>query len=153
MTISEVGFDLSGFPTPKDFVSWLKICPPLHRSAGKNRKQRGKGFGSSRIATLLRMGALSLKHSPTALGAYFRRMARRQDRAIAIGATARKLAERIYRALRWGQEYLDQGAEAYEARFQQNRLRYAVTIAASMGYILVLEEDLHRLKAVDSTRD
>ena len=99
------------------------------------------------------MGALSLKHSPTALGAYFRRMARRQDRAIAIGATARKLAERIYRALRWGQEYLDQGAEAYEARFQQNRLRYAVTIAASMGYILVLEEDLHRLKAVDSTRD
>ncbi len=147
MVLSEVGFDLSSFPTPKDFVSWLKLCPPLNRSAGKNRRGRGKGFGSSRIAKVLRLGALSLKHSPTALGGYYRRMARRRGASIGIGATARKLAEPIYRALRWGQEYLDQGAEAYEARFQHNRLRYAVTIAESMGYTLVPQEQLNEVSA------
>ena len=147
MAISEVGFDLSGFPTSKDFVSWLKICPPLNRSAGKNRKHRAKGFGSSRITQVLRMGALSLKNSPTALGAYYRRMARRKGASIAIGATARKLAEHIYRALRWGQKYLDQGAEAYEARFQDNRLRYATTVAESMGYTLVRKEQPNEVSA------
>ena len=147
MVLSEVGFDLLSFPTCKDFVSWLKVCPPLNRSAGKNRKRRSKGFGSSRIAQVLRMGALSLKHSPTALGGYYRRTARRKGGSIAIGATARKLAEHIFRALRWGTEYLDQGAEAYEARFQNNRLRYAVTIAESMGYTLVPQEQLNEVSA------
>ena len=147
MVLSEVGFDVSSFPTPKDFVSWLTICPPLNRSAGKNRKHRRKGFGSSRIAKVLRMGALSLKNFPTALGGYYRRMARRKGASIGIGATARKLAEHIYRALRWGTEYLDQGAEAYEARFQHNRLRYALKIATSMGYTLVPQEQPNEVSA------
>ena len=145
--ISEVGFDLTSFPTSKDFVSWLKTCPPLNRSAGKNRKGRAKGFGSSRIAQVLRMGALSLKNSPTALGGSYRRMARRKGSSIAIGATARKLAEHIYRALRWGIQYLDQGAEAYEARFQNNRLKYATKIAKSMGYTLVPLEHPNEVSA------
>lgn len=147
MVLSEVGFDLGSFPTDKAFVSWLKLCSPLNRSAGKNRRGRSKGFGSSRIAQVLRMGALSLKHSPTALGGYYRRMARRKGGSIAIGATARKLAEHIYRALRWGTEYLDQGAEAYEARFARNRLQYATTIAKSMGYKLVPQVQPNQVSA------
>jgi uncharacterized protein involved in cysteine biosynthesis len=74
-------------------------------------------------------------------------MARRKGSSIAIGATARKLAEHIYRALRWGIQYLDQGAEAYEARFQNNRLKYATKIAKSMGYTLVPLENPNEVSA------
>ena len=135
--VSEVGFDIQRFPSTKHFASWLKVCTPLDRSAGKSRKRRGRGLGSTRIACTLRIASLSLKHSSTALGAYYRRMAQRKGMSIAIGATARKLCEHIYRALKYGQEYVDQGAEAYEARFQQNRLKYAQKVAKSMGYALV----------------
>ncbi len=138
--LSEVGFDLTAFPSSKHFVSWLKTSPPLNRSAGKNRKPRRRPLGASRITRQLRMGALSLKHSPTALGGYFRRLARRKGASVAIGATARKLGEHIYRALRWGIDYLDEGAKAYEERFQSNRLRHALNVAQSMGYVLVPQQ-------------
>jgi hypothetical protein len=137
VSMSEVGFDINRFPVCKRFTSWLRTCCPLNRSAGKNRRKKGASLGSNRIAASLRMGALSLKKSPTALGAYYRRMARRKGTSIAIGATARKLAEHIYRALRWGQDYVDPGVEAYQARFQHNRLRYAQNVAKSMGYALI----------------
>jgi len=145
--ISEVGFDIQRFPSSKHFASWLKVCTPLDRSAGKSRKRRGRGLGSTRIAKTLRMSALSLKNSSTALGAYYRRMAQRKGMSVSIGATARKLSEHIYRALKYGQEYVDQGAEAYEARFQQNRLKYAQKVAKSMGYALVPMEPVNEVSA------
>jgi hypothetical protein len=55
------------------------------------------------VAAALRMAALSLRHSQTALGAYYRKLAQRLGGDIAVFATARKLATLIYRLLRWGQ--------------------------------------------------
>jgi hypothetical protein len=57
------------------------------------------------------MAALSLRHSQTALGAYYRKLAWRKGGDVAVFATARKLATLIYRLLRWGQPYVDEGAE------------------------------------------
>jgi hypothetical protein len=90
-----------------------------------------------RFAGVLRMAALSLARSKTALGAYFRRIARRKDGAVAVFATARKLATYIYRMLRYGQDYVDIGEQAYEAQFQHRRLRQLTTSAKSLGYTLV----------------
>lgn len=138
--MSEVGVDIHRFETSPQWVSWLRASPYLHRSAGKQQRRKTKGFVSNRIAKALRMAALSQKHAPTALGAYFRRMARRKGLSIAIAATARKLAQHLYRALRWGHEYVDEGAEAYESRFRDNRFKYAQSILKSMGYVIIPSE-------------
>ena len=69
------------------------------------------------------MAALSLRHSETALGAYYRRLARRIGGDVAVFATARKLATLIYRLLRWGQPYVDEGAEAFEQRYRQQHIK------------------------------
>ena len=69
-------------------------------------------------AAALRMAALSQRHSPTALGAYYRQTTRRKAGDVAVFATARKLAALIYRLLRWGQPYVNGGAEAYEKCYQ-----------------------------------
>ncbi len=55
----------------------------------------------------------------------------------AITATAHKLARMIYSMLRYGQEYVDAGAEYYERRYQQRALRAAKRRAAQLGYQLV----------------
>ena len=42
--ISEIGVDMSAFPTPKHLASWAKMCPGNDQSAGKRRSGKtGKG--------------------------------------------------------------------------------------------------------------
>ena len=83
------------------------------------------------------MAALSLRHSNTALGAYYRHLAQRLGPDIAVFACARKLATLIYRLLRWGQRYIDQGAEMYEKLYQQQRVRNLGNKAKTLGYKLI----------------
>lgn len=52
-------------------------------------------------------------------------------------ATARKLATLIYRLLRWGQPYVDEGMEAFEKRYDQMRLTSLKAKAKELGYQLV----------------
>ncbi|MFU8780396.1 MAG: IS110 family transposase, partial [Kiritimatiellia bacterium] len=84
----------------------------------------------------LRTCATCLERSKTALGAQFRRTSRRKGKAVAVFALARKLATLIYRMLRYGQAYVDQGAEAYEEQFKERRLQAMISSAKQMGYEL-----------------
>ena len=139
--LSEVGPDLQSFPTEDHFASWSRLTPRLSITGGKPiRKSQHKGTGATRVAAVLRMAASSLKHSDSALGAYYRRLARRKDASVAIFATARKLAILIYRMLKYGTEYVDEGAKAYEERFRNQRLHSIQNIAKSMGYQLIAVE-------------
>jgi hypothetical protein len=100
-------------------------------------KKKKRDSASSRVAAVLRTAATSVRNSHTALGAYYRQIARRIGADVAVFATARKLATLIYRALRWGQPYVDEGAEAYEKRYREARLTSLKDRAADMGYQLV----------------
>jgi transposase len=55
---------------------------------------------------------------------------------VAVFATARKLATLIYCLLRWGQQYVDEGAQAYEKRYQESRIKSLTTRAKELGYQL-----------------
>jgi transposase len=134
--LTEVGLDLTEFPTEKHFVSWLRLCPNRQISGGKVLKKKRNAVGATRVANVLRMCAVCLERSQTALGAQFRRLSRRKGRAVAIFAMARKLAVLIYRMLRYGQDYVDQGVEAYEQQFKERRLHAIISSAKQMGYEL-----------------
>ena len=99
-------------------------------------KKKKRNSASSRVGAALRMAATSLRHSETALGAYYRQIARRIGGDVAVFATARKLATIIYRLLRWGQPYVDEGVEAYEQHYQQGRIKSLTAKAKEMGYQL-----------------
>ena len=131
--LTEYGPDLSRFPTEKHFVSHVTLAPKKATSGGKPLKKKKRGSGSSRVAGVLRQAALSLQHSRTALGAYFRNQKHRLGTDVAAFSTARKLATFIYRQLRWGQAYVDEGAEAYEKRYQERRIKTLRVTAAEFG--------------------
>ena len=135
--LTEVGFDLSAFPTEDDFVSWLRLSPRTPISGGKPLRKKPNGMGAGRVAGALRMAAVSLKFSKTALGAEFRRTARRKSGAIAVFAVARKLAQLAYRMLRYGQDYTDIGEAAYEARFRSKSIQRLHQFAKDLGYDLI----------------
>ena len=136
--LSEIGVDVSKFPHEKNFVSWLGLCPQHRGSAGKIFKRRIRR-GANRAARALRMAAQGCHHAKNALGAFYRRIQARSGGAKAIVATARKLAERVYRLLRYGQEYVRQSEEAYEKAHHLRVVKSLTKKAASLGSKLVPE--------------
>jgi transposase len=134
--LTEVGTNLSAFPSEHHFVSWLRLCPRIPISGGKPLKKKRNGLGSNRIAGALRMAATSLQRTKTALGAAYRRIARHKGVDVAVFATARKLAQLVYRMLRYGQDYVDVGDQAYDRQFEARRLAGLKAAARTLGYSL-----------------
>lgn len=135
--VTEYGRDLSRFPSEKQFVKHLRLAPRQAITGGKPIR-KGKGRKSStRAGEALRMAATTLRHSQTALGAYYRRIAANKSADVAVFATARKLATLIYRMLRWGQPYVDDGATAYQKRYRATRIRRMEAAANQLGYQLI----------------
>ena len=83
------------------------------------------------------MAAAGCHHAKHALGAFYRRIASRSCGAKAVVATARKIAERYYRLMTKGGDYVRQAVALYD---QTYRLRLAHTLgkrALELGYKLV----------------
>jgi len=53
---------------------------------------------------------------------------------------AHKLARLVYRLLKWGHEYVDQGLEYYEARHREQQVQLLTKRAAKLGLQLVEPE-------------
>jgi transposase len=133
--LSEIGTDMSKWPTVKHFASWLRLCPNNKITGGKV-KQRGVQPTKNRASIALRVAAASLKHSDSALGAYYRRMCAKYGAPSAITATAHKLARIIYLMLKERKPYHDFGADYYEQQHRTRVLRNLSRQAVKLGYRL-----------------
>jgi transposase len=133
--LSEIGTDLSKFPTVKQFVSWLGLCPQHQGSAGQVKSRRVRR-GSNRAARALRVAALGCHHAKNALGAFYRRIQARAGGGKAVVATARKIAERVYRMLRYGEAYVRQEQHAYEEAYRARQVKGLARKAQELGYRL-----------------
>ena len=137
--VSEIGTDMRRWPSEKHFTSWLTLAPRNRVSGGRLLSSQTQP-SANRAAAILRMAAMSLGRTPTALGAFYRRLAFRVGKAKAITATARKLATLVYRTLKGDFVYCDAGADAYEAHQRTRVLRRLRQRAATLGFDLLNRE-------------
>jgi transposase len=137
--VSEIGTDMRRWPSEKHFTSWLTLAPKNRISGGRLLSSQTQP-SANRAAAILRMAAMSLGRTQTALGAFYRRLAFRVGKAKAITATARKLAVLVYRTLKGELVYRDAGADAYDAQQQTRVLRRLRQRAATLGFELVNRE-------------
>ena len=139
--VSEVGTDMTKWESAKHFASWLGLSPNNRITGGRVMSSKTKP-SANRAAAALRLAANALHRSNSALGAFLRRKKAHLGAPKAIiTATAHKLARLIYSMLRYGQEYVDAGAEYYEHQYQQRALSAAKRRAAQLGYQLVPMSD------------
>ena len=134
--ISEVGLDMTRWPSEKHFASWLTLSPNAKISGGKLLASATQP-SANRAARIFRIAAMSLGRSDHALGAFYRRLAARTGKAKAITATGRKLAVLFYRTLRDKRPYREQSAGDYDARQRSRILRHLRRRAESLGFQLV----------------
>jgi transposase len=133
--IAECGDDLSAWPSAKHFTSWLCLAPSNKISGGKVLSSRTRRSGS-RAAALLRLAAVTIGRTDTALGAFYRRLSARIGKVKAITATARKIAVLFYNALHHGMDYIDPGASSYEARYRARVIGNLRRRAKAFGFVL-----------------
>ena len=134
--VSEIGYDMSRWPTERHFTSWLTLAPQNRISGGRLLSSKTPP-SANRAAAILRVAAMTLGKTQTALGAFYRRLAYRVGKAKAITATARKLAVLVYRCLKGDLVYSDAGSAAYEARQREAALASLRRRAHHLGYALV----------------
>jgi transposase len=134
--LSETGTDMSKWPTEKHFTSWLGLCPQHQGSAGKIKSRRIRR-GANRAALAFRMAAQGSHRAKNALGAFYRRIQARAGGVKAVVATARKIACRYYRLLKYGQEYVRQEITAYEETYRLRLVKGLARRATELGYQLV----------------
>jgi transposase len=134
--LSEIGTDMSRWPSLKHFCSWLGLCPQ-HKTSGGEILSRRVRRGSSRAKRALRLAARSLHHSKSALGAFFRRIKGRHGTPRAITAAAHKLARLVYSLLKHGTDYVAQELAEYEAKYRERKLQGITRQARELGFSLV----------------
>jgi transposase len=136
IVLSEIGSDMSYWPSEKQFASWLGLCPD-HRISGGKILGRHTRPVVNRVRNALRLAAYTLEHSHSWLGAKYRRFKRKLGAPKAIVAMAHHLARLIYRMIKNGQEYVDKGMEAYEAKYLEQRKRWLEKQAKELNLKLV----------------
>ena len=129
--ISEIGADMTKWPSAKHFASWLGLSPNNRITGGKVISSKAKP-SANRAAAALRLAANALHRSDSALGAFLRRKKAHLGAPKAITATAHKLARLIYTMLRYGQAYVDAGGDR-----RQLVLLVATTIFAGRDGVII----------------
>jgi len=133
---SELGTDLSAWPTPRHFVSWLGLSGKRDTSGKKTRRRRTPS--KNKAGQIFRESAQSMAESKhLALGAFYRRIRSRRGPRVANTATARKLAIMYYNLMTHGKEYVDRGVEEYERQQAERRLRNLHRMAKNFGFHLI----------------
>ncbi|NEP37594.1 IS110 family transposase [Moorena sp. SIO3B2] len=133
--ISEIGLDMSVWPTAAKFARWLGLAPNNQITGGKVIK-RGTSKVTNRATQALRMAAQSVYRSDGPIGRFYRRIKRKHGPQVAITATAHKLARIIYALLKSKTPYQPQLLDDYEVKREKYRLHLLHKQAQKLGYDL-----------------
>jgi transposase len=141
VVVSEIGLDMSRFPTVRHFCAWLGLCP-LVKQSGRTKKGQKKvksartRQGRGRAAQALCLAASSLWRNRSAVGSFLRRLKARLGPEKAVTATAHKLARQVYQALKSGALPAQVSAAEYEAAQHARAVEAVKKKARRLGLVV-----------------
>jgi transposase len=137
--LSEIGRDMSRFPTAGHLVSWAGLCPDQNESAGK-RKPAHLRKGAPWLKTMLVQCAWAAKRKKDSYyKAQFFRLQSRRGPQKAICAVAASILTAIYHILRDGTEHRDLGANHFIRRSTEAQTKRLVAQLAKLGFEVQLQ--------------
>jgi len=132
--ISEIGLDMTRFPSAAHLISWAGLCPRNDESAGKRRSNRLR-HGAPWLKTTLAQCALAAsKRKDSYLQAQFYRIKARRGPKKAIIAVAASMLTTIYHMLKDGTMYKDLGRNHFDRRTKDQQKNRLVKRLADLGY-------------------
>ena len=134
--LTEIGFDVTPWPTVKHFCSWLSLAPHNDVSGGKVLRSRTRKH-RNRAGQSFRLAAQSLMRSANPYGIFYRRLAARIGKPQAIVATAHKIARAVYAMLKYRRPFELVASQEYERRLREQEIVRLRKKAARLGLQLL----------------
>ena len=132
--VSEIGTDMSRFPTAGHLISWAGLCPKNDESAGKRRSTRMRKGAPWLKTTLVQSGWAAMRKKGSYLQAQFYRIKARRGAKKAVCAVAASILTAAYHMLKNGTLYQDPGADHFARREKPKQLQSLVARIANLGY-------------------
>ena len=136
--LSEIGVDMSRYPSDNHLVSWACMCPRNDESAGKRRSTRMRKGSRWLKATLIQCAWAAARTKGSYFQAQFHRIKARRGVKKAIGAVAASLLRTIYHMLKDGTLYQDLGADHFDRRHKTASTRRLVQRLQNLGFAVQL---------------
>lgn len=133
--ISEVGTDMSKFPSAKHFAAYLGFVPRNKITGGviiSSSTDRTK----SRAAQAFKKIVPSISRTDSAFAAFYHRIAAKAGTGKAVTATCRKLAIAFYNTIVLGQDYVEEGNKRYKQRLADKEKNLLVKLAKKHNMVL-----------------
>lgn len=139
--VSEIGVDMTRFPTSGHLTSWARCAPRVKESAGHSRGNAATGHGDKYLARVLGEAAVSVGGTNTFLGERYRRIAKRRGKKKAVVAIGRSILVIVWHLL--SDEHAtfhDLGPDWYDKHVNHDRkMRNHIRELQALGYRVTLE--------------
>jgi transposase len=136
--LSEIGLDMSRFPSSGHLISWACICPRSDESAGKRRSTRIRKGSPWLKTTLVQCAWAATRTKGSYLQAQFYRIRARRGPKKAILAVAASILTAIYHMLKDGTFYQDLGPNHFDQRTKERQKNRLIKRFADLGYAVEL---------------
>jgi len=137
--VSEIGVDMSRFPTAGHLISWAGLCPRNDESAGKRRSTRLRQGAPWLKATLVQAAWSAVRTKNTYLQAQFLRLKSRRGPKKAVLAVAASMLTSAYHMLRDDVDYRDLGPDYFTRTDKTKVASRLVRRLQDLGYAVELK--------------
>jgi len=132
--VSEIGLDMSRFPTVGHLLSWAGLCPRNDESAGKRRSSRLRKGAQWLKTTLVQCSWAAKNKKGSYLQAQYLRLKSRRGPQKAICAVAASILTAAYHMLKDGTVYQDLGPDHFNRRSKITQTQRLVRRLEHMGF-------------------
>jgi transposase len=139
VVVSEIGIDMSRFPSEAHLISWAGICPRNDVSAGKRRSNRLRKGAPWLKTTLVQCSWAAIKKKNSYLQAQYHRIKARRGPKKAIMAVAASILTAIYHMLKDGTMYQDLGYNHFNRRSTDQQKTRLVKRLTDLGYAVEIK--------------
>jgi transposase len=132
--ISEIGIDMSRFPSANHLASWAGLCPGNNESAGKRKSGKTRKGDQWLRRALVEVAWAASRTKENYLCSQYHRLVARRGKKKAIVAVAHSILVAIYHILANAVPYHDLGANYLDKLNETNIKRYHVKRLQELGF-------------------
>jgi transposase len=138
--VSEIGTDMSRFPSANHLASWAGVAPGNNESAGKHRSGKTRKGNQVLCAALNQAAHAAARTKDTYLSAQYRRLAARRGKKKAIVALEHTILVMAYHLIQRNEPYRELGGNYFDNRRPEVTAKRLVKRLEQLGFSVALQQ-------------